>query len=102
MSVGLTTKQADLLDYLKGSSRTPSYAEMARAIGMKSKSGIFRLIDGLEERGFIERLPNKSRAVRLIAEPKPWAENSILFELRTETLVEELRRRGLVVLGKRA
>lgn len=98
MSAGLTPKQADLLDFLKSTPRTPSYAEMARAIAVKSKSEVFRLIAGLECRGYIERLPNKSRAVRLIAEPKPWTDMGIpITELRTDALIAELRRRGVTV-----
>lgn len=100
MTTGLTTNQADLLDYLKSSDRTPSYAEMARALGFKSKSMIFRLIDGLEERGFIERLPNKSRAVRLIERPKPWADiDAQLAGMPTGALIAELRRRDVAVMA---
>ena len=35
---------------------------MKLALGLKSKSGIHRLITALEERGFIQRLHNKARA----------------------------------------
>jgi SOS-response transcriptional repressor LexA len=100
MSAGLTTQQANLLDFLKSTPRTPSYAEMARALNIKSKSMIFRLIEGLETRGYIERLPNKSRAVRLVAEPKPWTDMGIpITELRTSALIEELARRGVKVVA---
>ena len=95
MSQGLTTNQANLLDLLRSSERTPSYAEMARALGIKSKSMVFKLIDGLEERGFVERLPNKSRAVRLIERPEPWTDIDVhLAGVSTKDLIAELRRRG--------
>ena len=43
----------------------PSFDEMRNALGLKSKSGIHRLIGALEERGFLERLPNKARALHV-------------------------------------
>ena len=39
---------------------------MRQAIGLASKSGIHRLISGLEERGFIRRLANRARAIEII------------------------------------
>ena len=42
---------------------SPSFDEMKEALALKSKSGIHRLITGLEERGFIRRLPHRARAL---------------------------------------
>ena len=42
------------------------FDEMRQAIGLASKSGIHRLISGLEERGFIRRLANRARAIEII------------------------------------
>ena len=39
---------------------------MKVAMGLKSKSGIQRLIDGLVERGFIEKKDNKKRAINIV------------------------------------
>ena len=54
----LTAKQLKLLEYLKQSLKenrvSPSFEEMKLALGLKSKSGIHRLISALEERGFIK------------------------------------------------
>lgn len=70
----LTKKQRDLLIYIhehmKGSDIAPSFEEMKEALDLKSKSGIHRLISGLEERGFIERLPHRARALRIIKLPE--------------------------------
>ena len=67
----LTAKQLKLLEYLKQSlkenSVSPSFEEMKLALGLKSKSGIHRLISALEERGFIKRLHNKARAINIIS-----------------------------------
>ncbi len=66
----LTAKQFKLLEYLKQSfkenSVSPSFEEMKLALGLKSKSGIHRLITALEERGFIKRLHNKARAINIL------------------------------------
>jgi repressor LexA len=65
----LTQKQRDLLilihERLSQGEVAPSFDEMREALGLKSKSGIHRLIGALEERGFLERLPNKARALHV-------------------------------------
>lgn len=45
---------------------SPSYGEMCGLLGLNSKSGIHRLILGLESRGALVRVPNASRAIRLV------------------------------------
>ncbi|MEE8445860.1 MAG: transcriptional repressor LexA [Alphaproteobacteria bacterium] len=70
----LTRKQYDLLKFINGrleeSGVSPSFDEMKDALGLKSKSGIHRLITGLEERGFIRRLPHRARALEVIRLPE--------------------------------
>lgn len=70
----LTRKQHQLLTYidnhLNDSGVPPSYDEMKDALGLKSKSGIHRLISALEERGFIRRLPHKARALEVLKKPQ--------------------------------
>ena len=44
----------------------PSYDEMKNALNLASKSGIHRLLNSLEERGFIKRLPNRARAIEIL------------------------------------
>lgn len=68
----LTPRQAELLRFLsswqdEGGSVSPTFDQMAGALGLKSKSGIHRLITSLEERGFIQRLPRQARSIRVIA-----------------------------------
>ncbi len=69
----LTKKQRDLLvfihDRMKDSDVAPSFEEMKDALGLKSKSGIHRLINGLEERGYIRRLPHRARALEILKLP---------------------------------
>ena len=70
----LTRKQHQLLTYidnhLNSNGVPPSYDEMKDALGLKSKSGIHRLITALEERGFIRRLPHKARALEVLKKPQ--------------------------------
>lgn len=70
----LTRKQRDLLlfihQHLGEDDVPPSFEEMKNALGLKSKSGIHRLISGLEERGYIERLPHRARALKIIKLPE--------------------------------
>jgi repressor LexA len=73
----LTRKQYELLVFinrrLAESGVSPSFEEMKEALGLKSKSGIHRLISGLEERGFIKRLPHRARALEVVRLPEDTA-----------------------------
>lgn len=70
----LTNKQHELLCFiderLKETGVSPSFEEMKDALGLKSKSGIHRLISALEERDFIRRLPNRARALEVLKLPE--------------------------------
>ena len=70
----LTRKQHELLvyinEYLAKSGVSPSFDEMKDALDLKSKSGIHRLITGLEERGFLRRLPHRARALEVLRMPE--------------------------------
>ncbi len=70
----LTRKQHELIvyinDYLAKSGVSPSFDEMKDALDLKSKSGIHRLITGLEERGFLRRLPHRARALEVLRMPE--------------------------------
>lgn len=65
----LTKQQMRLLEFIRSSFASrgiaPSYEEMKEGLGLKSKSGVYALIDRLIERGYIERLPGRARALRL-------------------------------------
>ena len=69
----LTTKQQQLLlfiqERLADGGVSPSFDEMKDALGLSSKSGIHRLITGLEERGFIRRLERRARALEILRMP---------------------------------
>ena len=69
----LTPKQQELLsfihDRLEEGGVSPSFEEMKDALDLRSKSGIHRLINALEERGFIRPLPNRARALEVLKLP---------------------------------
>lgn len=70
----LTRKQRELLLFinqrLTATGVSPSFDEMKDALNLKSKSGIHRLVSGLEERGFIRRLPHRARALEVVKLPE--------------------------------
>jgi repressor LexA len=70
----LTKKQHELLMFinqrLAATGVAPSFDEMKDALNLRSKSGIHRLISGLEERGFIRRLPHRARALEVTRLPE--------------------------------
>jgi repressor LexA len=73
----LTRKQHELLLYinkrLSEDGVSPSFEEMKEALNLRSKSGIHRLISGLEERGFIRRLAHRARALEVVKLPEQTA-----------------------------
>lgn len=75
----LTNKQYELLIFIneriRESGISPSFDEMKDALDLRSKSGIHRLVNALEERGFIRRLPNRARALEVLRLPDSMAQN---------------------------
>ena len=69
----LTRKQQVLLNYiyerLNSDGVSPSFDEMKSFLGLRSKSGVHRLVKALEERGFIARLPHRARAMQILKMP---------------------------------
>jgi repressor LexA len=70
----LTRKQHELLLFINqrlgANGIAPSFDEMKDALNLRSKSGIHRLISGLEERGFIRRLAHRARALEVLKLPE--------------------------------
>ncbi len=62
----LTVKQKELLTFLieriEDTGVSPSYQEICIKLSLKSKSGIHRIVKGLEERGYVKHLENKARS----------------------------------------
>lgn len=69
---GLTKTQARLLRFIKSylganDGVPPSFQEMMVGMGLHSKSGIYRLMRGLRERGHIGFIDNRARSIWIIA-----------------------------------
>ncbi len=70
----LTQQQFRLLNFIYQKTTqngvSPSFDEMRDALELKSKSGIHRLIQALEERGYLRRIPNRARALEVVRMPQ--------------------------------
>ncbi len=90
--VGLTPKQRELLTFIERYAAAndgvpPSFDEMRRGVGLRSKSGIGRMLDALVERGHIRRLSNRSRGIELLGTPAGLA-LSALTQARIRSLAD--------------
>ena len=65
----ITEQQKKCLDLIKAQidelGYPPSFEELKDRLGLKSKSGIHRILSALEERGYIKRLPGRARAIEV-------------------------------------
>lgn len=88
----MTPKQRQLLDFIEAFTaqhrHPPSYEEMRRALGIAAKSGVSRLLDGLEEQGVIARAARRWRSIEVPGKTH-------LREASTAALLDELHRRGV-------
>lgn len=67
----ITSRQRQTLLFIQDYQRenggiSPSFKEIGNGINIKSKSSIYTFLDGLEERGFIRRLPDRARAIEIL------------------------------------
>lgn len=71
--MSLTKRQAELLMFIYTSTQasgvSPSYEEMAAALGLKAKSGVHRLIRSLAERGYLRQTKAHARAIEVLRLP---------------------------------
>ena len=76
----LTHQQEKLLQFINNfqlkSNVTPSFDEMKDGLGLRSKSGIHRILSALEERGYIKKLNNRARAIEVLKFPNNKTEYS--------------------------
>lgn len=89
----LTPKQKELLllirDRLASDGVPPSFDEMRDALGLKSKSGVHRLVSALEERGFLRRLPHRARALEITKLPEGTVTKSTKSRGKVAQLVDK-------------
>lgn len=74
--IGLTPRQADCLRFIAGYQRakggvSPALSEIVEGLCLtaSSKSVAHRLIGQLEQRGYVRRLPHRTRAIELLVHP---------------------------------
>jgi SOS-response transcriptional repressor LexA len=71
-ALGLTSRQRQALDlitrHIAQHGVSPTYDEMQARMGLRSKSGIHRIVVGLERRGAIVRSPRLGRSIALPTE----------------------------------
>lgn len=83
--MNLTRAQLKLLKVIEGyiaqDGIAPSFEEMCEAMGLRSKSGIHRLILALEERGYIRRMPNRARHLEVIRSSSGASEAKVVVHL---------------------
>ncbi len=70
MSMTLTKRQGECLAIIQAritqTGMAPSFNEIATGLGIRSKSGVYRIVSALERRGRIRRLPNMARAIEVL------------------------------------
>ena len=107
----MTRRQNDLLCFLRerqAKGATPSFGEMAKALGLRSKGSIHRLVAALQERGHIRRAPRRARAIELVERPPGQAMTLIAEALNhpAAELIEHAhpgwRSRARMLVGLRA
>lgn len=102
----LTQKQKDLLlfihERLEAGEIAPSFEEMKDHLGLKSKSGIHRLITALVERGYLERLPNRARALHVRKLPPGAAsgDGDKSFAARTSATIAQVQDQARQVMNE--
>lgn len=58
-----------LIEKIEEGAPTPNYQELTEHLGLASKSGAHRVIDRLIERGFVEKMPKKTRGIIVVKRP---------------------------------
>ena len=70
--LGLTVEQRRALefirDFVKANGKSPTYQEIADALGLRSKAGVARLINALVERGHIAHMPARARSIVVLSD----------------------------------
>ena len=81
----LTTRQKQILAYIKDMLRTkgypPSVREIGTAVGLRSSSTVHSHLTKLEEIGFLRRDPTKPRAIEVLGEASWRQENFVSVPL---------------------
>ena len=94
MTLPLTENQEKLWRYIQGCDRSPTFEEMAVAMGMSCRGGqVSQIVDALEAKGYVRRIPYRSRSI-VALDPET---TSSLRHVKTSELMAELERRGMLM-----
>ena len=71
MHYGITAAQKRALDFIKNYTLandgiSPSFEEIKQGIGLKSKSGVHRIVNGLADRGVLTYIRHHSRSIVIL------------------------------------
>jgi SOS-response transcriptional repressor LexA len=70
---GLTPRLGQLLIFIRSAieqdGHAPSFTEMARALGLKSRGAVAGMVGRLEDRGYIRRIAKSARSITVIEVP---------------------------------
>lgn len=72
MAEELSERQRAILDYIVQTQEqgwTPSVREIGRAVGLRSSAGVHKQLNAMEEKGYIQRVPGKMRAIEVLRPP---------------------------------
>jgi repressor LexA len=91
--MGLTERQAATLSFIRSyigaCGVSPSFDEIAGALGIRSRGVAHGLVQQLERRGAIRRLSHKARSIEIIRDA------DTLAKVSDAALLAEVERRGL-------
>lgn len=91
MTAGLTVMQSRTLAFIRTfvseHQYSPTYDEIAAALGLASKSGVYRLVTALEERGRVRKWPDRARSIEIL-------ETTSDFHLKR--IIEKVERSGFI------
>lgn len=89
----LTPNQERVWRFIRSCKRSPTYDEMAAALGYKNRGHLNRLIVALRERGYVTYRPYRPRTL-VALDPR---EDPSLKDASIEQLMSELVRRGVML-----
>jgi repressor LexA len=75
MSLQLTTRQSNILDFIRDrlehAGQAPTLEEIGQAMGLPNVSAVLKHVRSLEAKGRLVIEPNRSRGIRLVTAPDP-------------------------------
>ena len=86
---GLTARQRDLYVFVERHIArfgiAPTFEEMMKAVAIRSKSSVHRLLTCLEDKGFLRRMPGRTRGIEIVSR-----DNAVAADRRALVKLAEL------------